>query len=102
MLTFHRRRSGLRRDVMTAQMPASGLKQAGSMKVITNLSKCGLMTDSGLYHVPSVARVSFRVIGAIVCFHERRRNVINHAPTPSGFISWRWMNCLFSGREAQA
>ena len=48
MLTFHRRRSGLRRDVMTAQMPASGLKQAGSMKVITNLSKCGLMTDSGL------------------------------------------------------
>ena len=33
---------------MAAQMPASGLKQAGSMKVITNLSKCGLMTDSGL------------------------------------------------------
>ena len=59
MLTFHRRRSGLRRDVMTAQMPASGLKQAGSMKVITNLSKCGLMTDSGL----------------------SGRNVINYAPT---------------------
>ena len=48
MLTFHRRRSGLRRDVMAAQMPASGLKQVGSMTVITNLSKCGLMTDSGL------------------------------------------------------
>ena len=44
---------------MTAQMPASGLKQAGSMTVITNLSKCGLMTDSGL----------------------SGRNVINHAPT---------------------
>ena len=48
MQTFHQRRSGLRRDEMAAQMPASGLKLAGSMPVITNLSKCGLMTDSVL------------------------------------------------------
>ncbi|WP_315366217.1 hypothetical protein [Prevotella koreensis] len=42
---FHRRRSGLRRDVMAAQMLASGLKQHGSTTPIANLSKCVIMTE---------------------------------------------------------
>ncbi|MGP1467068.1 MAG: hypothetical protein ACTTJD_05630 [Porphyromonadaceae bacterium] len=48
VLTLHRRRSGLRRDVMAVQMSASGQKQLGSMPAIANLSKCVLMADWGL------------------------------------------------------
>ena len=87
-------------------MPASGLKQAGSMKVITNLSKCGLMTDSGLSRSvccasvischrsnclfsrkeaerdksrPYAVRVHFLALDGLFVFRERGSSLMNHS-----------------------
>ena len=62
MLTFHRRRSGLRRDEMAAQMSASGLKQAGSMTVITKSKQMRSNDRLGIKLVWLYGTCVFRII----------------------------------------
>ena len=62
MQTFHRRRSGLRRDEMAAQMSASGLKQAGSMTVITKYKQMRSNDRLGIKLVWLYGTCVFRII----------------------------------------
>ena len=62
MQTFHQRRSGLCRDEMAAQMSASGLKQAGSMTVITKYKQMRSNDRFGIKLVWLYGACVFRII----------------------------------------
>ena len=39
-----------------------------------------------IYHVPPVVLGLFYGVGAMMCFHGGRRNVMNHAPTAGTLV----------------